>query len=183
MLPWPLMIMTGKSGCAFLMRSSSSSPSSREPCSQMSRIRSDGRRSSMYLSVSSLSLARRVPCPSSSRMPEISSLISASSSTTRMSDAMGHSLFFFLGGFSRISLRRVERCGVLGYPRLVLLSQRQVHTHSSAFYFSVPSRRIGERKRTAMLLGDALHDREAKPRTFLARGHVGLDQALAVLLG
>ena len=38
-------------------------------------------------------------------------------------------------------------------------------------------------KRAAMLLGDALHDGEAKARAFGARGHVGLDQPLAVLLG
>ncbi len=37
MLPWPEIITTGSSGCAVLTISSTCSPSSRLPCSQMSR--------------------------------------------------------------------------------------------------------------------------------------------------
>ena len=46
MLPWPEMMTTGRSGCAFLMMLSTSRPSRRLPCSQMSRMTSCGRRSS-----------------------------------------------------------------------------------------------------------------------------------------
>src|SRR5512145_1128555 len=179
MLPWPLMMMTGRSGCAFLMRSSSSSPSSLEPCSQMSRITSEGRRSSMACKVSSLSLASRVEWPSSSRMPEISSRISVSSSTTRISDAMGYSLFL-VGAFGAAHFSRRFR---LRRACLLSVSDRQIDAHRGAFHLAVPLRRIGEREGAAMLLDDTLHDSETEPRALLARGHVRLDQPLAILLG
>ena len=44
MLPWPEIITTGSSGCSCLSASSSCRPSSRLPCSQMSRNTRFGRR-------------------------------------------------------------------------------------------------------------------------------------------
>src|SRR5262245_7774250 len=117
-------------------------------------------------------------------MPEIRSLISVSSSTTRMSDAMGHSLFL-LGALGRIGWSGTgQRCGGLsGRGALLLVTQRQIDAHRGPFDLSVAFRRIGERERPAMLLGNPLHDRQAEPSALGAGGHVRLDQALAILLG
>src|SRR5262245_57066110 len=119
-------------------------------------------------------------------MPAISSLMSASSSTTRMSDAMGHSLFLFGLGISRTigltlgcTLRRVARLGHdLLRARRFPLAHRKIDPHRGPFDLAVAFRRIGERERPAMLLGNSLHDREPEPRPLLARGHVRLDQPL-----
>ena len=46
-LPWPEIITTGSSGCSLLDPSSSCSPSSRLPCSQMSRNTRFGRRAAI----------------------------------------------------------------------------------------------------------------------------------------
>src|SRR5262245_4712916 len=122
-------------------------------------------------------------------MPAISSLMSVSSSTTRMSDAMGHSLFLVgLGlGLGRVLVctRRRGRAR-LGHDflraRPFPLAHRKIDPHRGPFDLAVAFRRIGERQRPAMLLDNSLHDREPQPRALVARGHIGLDQALAVLL-
>src|SRR5680860_66776 len=165
------------------MRSSSSSPSSFEPCSQMSRITSDGRRSSIACSVSSLSLASRVEWPSSSRMPETRSLMSVSSSTTRMSDAMGHFLLLLRGALGWARRDGGARLGHgVRHACLLPVSHRQIDAHRGPFDLSVAFWRIGERKGAPMLLGDPVHDRQAKPGALGAGGHIGLDQTLAILL-
>src|SRR5262245_20008638 len=102
-------------------------------------------------------------------MPAISSLISASSSTTRMSDAMGHSLFLFglsIGRTPGCTRRRGRaRLGhVLLRARPFPFAHRKIHPHRGPFDLAVAFRRIGERERPAMLFGDALHDREPEPR-------------------
>src|SRR3990172_4740241 len=116
-------------------------------------------------------------------MPEISSLMSASSSTTRMSDAMGHFLLLLLGA---LGWARRDRSPRLGHgicrARLLPVSHRQVDAHRGPFDPPVAFRRIGESERPAMLLGNPLHDGQAQPRALGAGGHVGLDQTLAVLL-
>src|SRR4029079_14774752 len=177
-LPWPLMMTTGRSGCAFLMRSSRSSPSSFEPCNQMSRITRDGRRSSIAASVSSLSFAVRVRCPSSSRLPEINPRMSASSSTTRISDAMNHSLLLPLALRDRGVRRGFVRIAFVAC--LLRVPDRQVDAYGCAPHLAVPLRRVGEVQSAAMLLSDALHDGEPKAGAFGARGHIGLDQPLPV---
>ena len=60
MLPWPEIITTGRSGCCCLTMSSTCSPSSRLPCSQMSRKTRWGRRDSIAASASSEVPAVRV---------------------------------------------------------------------------------------------------------------------------
>src|SRR5689334_4121565 len=62
----------------------------REPCSQTSRITSDGRRTRNASVAASASPAPRVSYPSSRRIPSISILMSGSSSTIRMSYAIRH---------------------------------------------------------------------------------------------
>src|SRR5262245_29718677 len=115
-------------------------------------------------------------------MPAIRSLMSASSSTTRMSDAMGHSLFL-------LGLGRVLGCTRRGCARLLLrarplpLAYGKIDPHRGPFDLAVAFRCIGERQRPAMLLGNSLHDRKPEPRPVVARGHVGFDQPLAVLRG
>src|SRR5688500_1965189 len=113
-------------------------------------------------------------------MPEINSLISVSSSTTRMSDAMAHSLCF-LGGLRGFrALRRVRRCSLAGAriddATVLALAKRQVHAHGSALTFAVPLGRVRQMQCAPVLLGDALDDGEPEPRALRARGHIGLDQ-------
>ena len=98
------------------MMCSTSSPSRRLPCSQMSRMTSCGRRSSMAFRASSESRARRVRWPSSCRMPATISRMSASSSTIRMSEAiclLPHSLSVT----HRRAQRRVRVSGAAGRGR------------------------------------------------------------------
>ena len=59
MVPWPLIMTTGKAGCARIRCSRMASPSSALPRSQMSRTTSPGRRSSTAMSAESLSPATR----------------------------------------------------------------------------------------------------------------------------
>src|SRR4029079_12884922 len=113
-------------------------------------------------------------------MPPISSLMSASSSTMRMSDAMSYSLFLFdrLGGLPRRDLKGGAR------PLNIRLLDEGVltigHWQGPAgrrpFDLAVAFRCIGEMQRSAMLLSNALDDGEPKPRALDASGHIGLDQ-------
>src|SRR4029450_13792560 len=101
-------------------------------------------------------------------MPAISSLMSASSSTTRMSDAMGHSLFLFGLGLGRTlgCTRRRGRARLgrdLFLARLFPLAHRKIDPHRGPFDLAVAFRRIGERERPARRLRNALHDREPDP--------------------
>src|SRR4029453_12888752 len=119
-------------------------------------------------------------------MPAISSLMSASSSTTRMSDAMGPPLFLL--GLGRVlACTRWRGRARLGHSliraRPFPLAYRKIDPHRRPLDLAVAFRRIGERQRPAMLLGNSLGDREAQPRPLVARGHVGFDQPLAILLG
>src|SRR5512135_2138487 len=116
-------------------------------------------------------------------MPPINSLMSASSSTMSMSDAMGYSLFFLCG----LSLDGLDGGGCtlsasILDARFLAVGHRQVEAYQGPFDVSVPFRRIGEMQRPAMLLSDALHDRESKPSALGAGGHIGLDQTVPVLL-
>ena len=60
-LPWPEITSTGIEGSRRLISSSSSSPSSRDPCSQTSSSTRLGRRVAIASNVASLSAAERVP--------------------------------------------------------------------------------------------------------------------------
>src|SRR5512143_772935 len=118
-------------------------------------------------------------------MPPINSLMSASSSTMRMSDAMGYSLFL-LCGLSRDGLDGGGCCplsaSILG-ERFLPIVHRQVKAHRGPFELPVLFWRVGEMQRSAMLLGNALDDGKPQPSALGAGGHIGLDQAVPVLFG
>src|SRR5262245_25431149 len=168
MLPWPEIITTGSSACSCLIAPSNCRPSSLLPWSQMSRNTRFGRRAAMAASAWSLFFAVRVPWPSSWRMPATSSRISASSSTIRISDDMAHLSvacgFADFGGSLFVG-------GTFG-------AEAQPGPSPSA----VPVGSIIELDASAVLLEDAADDREPEAGTLLARRHIGLEQAVAVLL-
>src|SRR4029079_13987946 len=62
------------------------------------------------------------------------------------------------------------------------LADGKVHAARCTLPLAVPLRSVGKLQGSAMLLGDPLHDCEPKAGAFGARGHIGLDQTLAVLL-
>src|SRR5215470_16754758 len=176
------MMMTGSSGWVFLMMFSTSRPSSRLPCSQMSRITSCGRRSSTALRASSESRAKRVRCPSSCRKPATISRMSASSSTIRISAAICRSLARWL---SSPAACRGGLWLCAGYR----LGRGPAHGQRYADQCAVAPlgarRSILQCQRPPMLLDALLHNGQTKPRTLLLAfgGHIGLQQAHAVLLG
>src|SRR5581483_799230 len=184
MLPWPEMMTTGRSGCAFLTILSTSSPSSRLPCSQMSRITRCGRRSSTAFKASSESRASRVRWPSSCRMPATISRMSASSATIRMSDAICRSFAHWQscaarcggGGRCRLPARRLALGGA---------AHRQRDADQGAVAAPGPGRGVLQRQGAAVLLDTLLHDGEAEASALpLTLGrHIGLEQPHAVLLG
>src|SRR5690606_4025807 len=160
MVPWPEIITTGRFGCSFLISSRSASPSSRDPCNQMSRKTRRGTRSAIAARALSASWAVRVSWPSPSRMPATSSRMSSSSSTIRMSDAI-----FNL--FVRLVVRRVcrrQHDADHGPPA-------SVEGFGSVVQFKSPT----------MVFHDLLDDREAEAGPFFAGRHIGLEQPLAVL--
>src|SRR5690606_22878784 len=161
MVPWPEIITTGRPGCSVLISSRSSSPSRRDPCSQMSRKTSRGTRSEIAASALSASWAVRVSWPSSPRMPATSSRMSSSSSTIRMSDAIS-----CLPG---IALHRAgRRC------------RQDDADHGPAPVMKI-GRRVVKLQPAAMVLDNLLDDGKAEAGALLARGHVGFEQPLAVL--
>src|SRR5829696_8590217 len=167
MLPWPEIMTTGTSGCSALRTSRSCSPSRREPCIQMSRNTSWGRRRSTAARASSESFAVRAPWPSSSRMPATRSRMSASSSTISMSLAIV------------LPLLHALRLGRLAPVRTI---GREPQAHHRAPAAGRDRRGIEELDAAAMLFHDPPHDREPEPGSLLARGDVGLQQPLPILL-
>src|ERR1700761_3159046 len=162
MVPWPEIITTGRSGCSRLMVSSTSMPSSLEPCSQMSSTTSCGRRERIAASADSESPATRVEYPSSCSMPEIRSRMSSSSSTMRISDAISNPfLLIFTSSFC---------------PFRVLLGEGE----GQGDLCPLPVLHIGERDFPAMVFHDLAHDRQAQPRALGAGGDVRLGQAMAM---
>src|SRR5712691_10392757 len=159
------------SGCSSLTAPSSCSPSSRLPCSQMSRNARLGRRVLITASASSLSRAVRVPKPSSCRMPATSSRISLSSSTMRMSGPMVLPL-------ARDLTQLVHGLGDLGYMRR---GEAQPCPRAAAGEHA--RRQIVEIDAAAVVLEDAADDGEPEPGPLLAGGDVGLEQPIAILLG
>ena len=167
MLPWPEIITTGRSGCCCLTMSSTCSPSSRLPCSQMSRKTRCGRRASIAASASSEVPAVRVRWPSSSRMPddELADVglvvddqnVGAHAPALRRSPAAAKSAArsCFAAGL------RAENHMRTSPPRPAGLSRSSMPPPCSS-----------------RILRD---DREAEPGAALARRHVGLEQALAAL--
>ena len=67
--------------------------------------------------------------------------------------------------------------------RFLCLADRQIDAHRGAFDLAVRFGASASVQRAAMLLDDLLHDGEAEPGALGAGGHVGLEQAMAVLLG
>src|SRR5262245_15439468 len=183
MLPWPEMITTGSSGWAFLVMLSTSSPSSRLPCSQMSRITSCGRRSSIAFSASSESRATRVRWPSSCRKPATISRMSASSSTIRMSDAICRSL----------ALRRSSAAACSGGGRHGFLARRtarrrvagrQADANERPVRAARGGRGILQREGAVVLLHALLDDGKAEAGALVALGgDIGLREPRAVLSG
>src|SRR5262245_60308958 len=177
MLPWPEMMTTGSSGWDFLAMLSTSSPSRRLPCSQMSRMTSWGRRSSMAFSASSESRAVRVRWPSSCRKPATISRMSASSSTIRMSE----------GIYCSFTLERSGAAGDGGGRRLLLRGavrgvRRQTDADERAVRAARRRRGILEAQGAVVLLDALLHDGEAEAGALVALGgDVGLGQPGAVL--
>src|ERR1700694_2199984 len=173
MLPWPEIITIGSSGCCPFIASSNCSPSSRLPCSQMSRNTRFGLRLATCASASSLSRAERVMKPSSCRMPDTSSRMSASSSTMRMSSAMGSSIRCELRGLgSRRGLGLVRAHGF----------RREAQPHPGSALAGDLFGGIAELDASAVVLQDAAYDGEAQAGALLAGGDVGFEQPAAVLL-
>src|SRR5947209_7301191 len=105
-------------------------------------------------------------------MPATSSRISASSSTIRMSDAMTYLPVACC--FAIFRSRFFGRGGVSG-------GKTQPHPGAAATRRDL--RGIVELDAAAVVLEDAPHDGEAEAGPLLARRHIGLEQAAAVLLG
>ena len=168
MLPWPEIITTGRSGCCSLMMSSSCSPSSRLPCSQMSRKTRCGRRASIAASASSRIAGR------------------ARAVALVLEDA-GHELADVglvvddqdIGAHARPPLRRSRGSGS---PALLARCRHRVAgNHMRARARRARAGCVEQLDAAAMLLHDLADDREAEAGAPLARRHVGLEQPLAVL--
>src|SRR5690606_36656783 len=156
-VPWTEIMTTGRDGCCFLISSRRSSPSSREPCSQMSRNTKRGTRLAMAARALSASWAVRVSCPSSLKMPATSSRMSSSSSTIRMSDA-------------------IFNLPPTGSTCAVLLDRGQDDADHGPPSSMELGRSVMQFQPTAMVLYNLPHDREPETRPLLAGGHVGLQQ-------
>src|SRR6185437_644930 len=131
----------------------------------MSSITSCGRRPRTALSAPSASAATRVSKPSSPRMPATSSRISCSSSTIRMSGAIGSPVLF------------IPYPVPLGFTRFLLLERQSQPNLGAAFLFA----EIREADLTAMILEDFSHDREPEAGAFGTRGDVRLRQSVPML--
>src|SRR5438067_6431875 len=170
MVPWPLIITTGRSDCSRLIVSSTSMPSSFDPCSQMSSTTSCGRRARIAARADSESPATRVEYPSSCRIPAIRSRMSSSSSTMRISDAISDPFLLIftsldvgldIGGF-------VRPCG--------LLAEGEGEPDLGPF----PTFGIGKGDVPAMVFHDLAHDGEPQAGALGARGDIRFSQAMAV---
>src|ERR1700741_580924 len=142
-------------------------PSSLLPCSQMSSTIRCGLRCETAPMTPSESDAERVAYPSSARIPAISSRISASSSTTRISDATNDAFLLML------------------HPLLLLrLMQRENHMNDRARCMHVGFiARVFQNQFTAMVLKDLTYNGETQPRTLGAGRDIGLGQAMTLLAG
>src|SRR4030081_152383 len=183
-LPCPEIITTGTSAWSFLICSSSCNPSSLLPCSQMSRNTRCGRRFAISASAESLSRAVLVLKPSSSRIPATRSRISASSSTIRMSFAIGHAcpvsrllrLRFLFHFWSAPPAPRF-------HTRLFHFDFRGVARHRKPQPHPGPARArsnvrgIVELDPAAMVFQNAAHNRQAEAGALFARRDVGFEQA------
>src|SRR6056297_3961626 len=132
--------------------------------SQISRISRPGCCSAIAAIASSEFPARRVVKPSSCRISEISSRISRSSSTIKIS-LIPPSYSLFLFGFE--IFRRAQRQAQNG--------------HGARARARAECRRILKRQRATMFLDDLLDDRQAQPGALFACCHVGLEEARAIL--
>src|SRR5258706_3817859 len=165
------------------MTVSTSRPSRRLPWSQISRMTRCGRRSSISFRASSLSRASRQRCPSSSSMPDTRSRMSASSSTTSMSDAIGHSLPRWRSHFRHCRLFGGNRIELgLGTPIPVTNGKDNPDPGTPAAMRAY--RRVLEREDAAMLLDNLLNNGKSKAGPLVALGRdVRLEQPRTVLLG
>src|SRR5689334_19616156 len=101
-------------------------------------------------------------------MPATSSRMSSSSSTMRISDAI-IDLFSFSLVFRLAFAQRRDGRG-----------RQDDADHRPAAAMEI-RRRIMKFQPAAMVLHDLLDDSETKPCALLARGHIGLEQPLAIL--
>src|SRR5664279_626852 len=126
----------------------------------MSRKIRFGRRASMAVRASSELRAVRVEKPSSSRMPETSSRMSASSSTIRISLAM-------------LNLRSNFRAGVQNAFALLLRARDgEMEAHQRAG----TGRSVEQFDAAAMILENFRNDGKAEAGALRPRRHVGLQQ-------
>src|SRR5215469_3200051 len=142
-------------------------PSSSLPWSQMSSTTSVGRRVRIAASASVLVAASRVSYPSSLRTPQISARMSASSSTTRMSCAMGALPF---DAFSFVSF------GFIGF------GDTRIAAHEQQRHARAATGTIIEAQLAAVVFHDLLDDRQTETRAAGARGDVRLGQPIALLV-
>src|SRR5258708_38652492 len=139
-------------------------PASSLPQCQISRITTVGCRAWIAARASRLPAASRVEYPSSFKTPAISIRMSASSSTIRMSCAMGSGTQ--LG-------RRNDGCGSLYNTGIADEHQRYPRP------IRLP---IGERQLTAVIFHDLSNDSETQAGALGSGRHVGFGQALTSLL-
>ena len=183
MLPWPEMMTTGRSGWAFLMMLSTSRPSSRLPCSQMSRMTSCGRRSSMALRASSriARQARAMPVvlqDAGDHLADVGLVVDDQDVRCHLSllQLVGDHAPPLCGGGCRLV------CAIVWSGRR--LAERQRDADQRAVRAAGRRRGVLQRQRAAVLLDALLHDGEAEAGALVALGgDVGLEQAVAVVLG
>ena len=183
MLPWPEMMTTGRSGWAFLMMLSTSRPSSRLPCSQMSRMTSCGRRSSIGLE-GLVAVARQTRAvtvvlqDAGDHLADVGLVVDDQ-------DVRCHlSLLQLVGDHAPPSAAAgLGLALAMTRPAAAVLS-RQRDADQRAVRAPGRRRRVLERQRAAVLLDALLHDGKAEAGALVALGgDVGLEQARAVLLG
>ena len=165
-LPCPEIITTGTFGCWRLIASSSCSPSSFEPCSQMSRRISCGRRASTAAIASSefARQARPVPLVLQDPGDEFADVVFVVDDQN-VSSHQDEPILSFSGGAAWCSARRSgSLISTFGAPSAIGTRQ--------------PVEKIDP---AAVVLEDLDDDRQPEPGPLGPRRHVGLDQPMPVL--
>src|SRR5437588_4290113 len=158
------MMSTGSSGWSRVISSSTWIPSNRLPCNHTSSTTRCGRRCAIEFNAASESDATRVSNPSSARIPAISSRISASSSTTRISGETGDPFCFIHNPLCY--------CGSS-------LWEYQCHDRAGAVLCAVVLIVI-EQKFAAMIFKNFADDGEPDPRALLACGDIWFGQPVTI---
>ena len=173
MLPWPEIITTGSSGCCSLTASSSCRPSSRLPCSQMSRNSRFGRR--VVISSSAESLSRAVRVSIALVLQDARDQLADIGFVVDDEDVRRH-------GYSLACQLRDLRLRMLGRRSAADSFGGEAQPHPGAALAGATSRTRRAARSAAVLFENAADDREAKAGALLARRHIGLEQPVAVFL-